>query len=327
MPLNKVVATTDTRFFSESMKEILREAGAELKLNPCRSPDEIIARVSTAEAIITTSAVFSRRVLENLERCRFIIRCGVGIDNIDVASATARGILVAYLPDWYIEDVGNHIMTLILNSCKKITLTDHLVRKGNYTFDKIQPLKRLSSKVLGLIGFGKISKYLLPKFMAFNFHILTYDPYLPTPPQGVKKVGLTALLQQSDLIVLNCPLTEENRGMIGEQALNLMKPDAYIINTARGPLIDEVALANALQNKRIAGAALDVVCQEPIQSSNPLLQFDNVLITPHIAWYSEESMEEGRRRAAEDVVRVLKGDLPGYPANPEAFDKQHKKER
>jgi D-3-phosphoglycerate dehydrogenase len=313
------VIVTDGRYFSESMQNILKEVRAKLTLNPCRSEDEVISRASTAEVIITTSAIFSKQVLESLHQCIFIIRCGIGIDNIDIKTATEKRILVGYLPDWYIEDVSNHIMALILDSSRKVTFADRLVRNGNYSFNKIQPVKQLKNRILGLLGFGKISKCLLYKLQPFNFEILVYDPYMSILPVEIEKVDLPSLLHRADFIVINCPLTEETRGMIGEMEFSLMKPEVYIINTARGAIINEVALIKALHEKRIAGAALDVISQEPVRSEHPLLQFDNVIITPHIAWYSEESLEEVRVKAAEDVVRVLKGNLPSHPLNPEVW--------
>jgi len=318
------VVVTDPRYFSKSMEGLLRGVKAELRLTPCHSEAEVISQVSNAEVIITTSAVFSKRVLESLQQCRFIIRCGIGIDNIDVKVATEKGILIAYLPDFYIEDVSNHILALILNSSRKITFTDRLVRNGKYTFKRIQPIWQLKNRVLGLVGFGKISSCLLPKLQPFHFQVLVYDPYISILPREVETVDLTSLLQRADFIVMNCPLTEENRGMIGEREFSLMKPGVYIINTARGALIDEVALINALRKKRIAGAALDTIVKEPVTLDHPLLQFGNVIITPHIAWYSEDSLEEARLRATEDVVKVLKGDLPKYPVNPEVWTSSHK---
>jgi D-3-phosphoglycerate dehydrogenase len=318
------VIVTDARYFSEAIQDILKQVDAELILAPCRSEDEVISQASKADAIITTSAIFSKQVLENLYQCKFIIRCGVGIDNIDVKAATEKGILVAYLPDFYIEDVSNHIMALILGSSRKITFTDRLVRDGKYSFNKIQPIKQLKSKVLGLVGFGKISRCLLPKLKPFNFQVLVYDPYISILPREAEKVDLPSLISRADFIIMNCPLTEENRGMIGEREFNLMKPEVYIINTARGALINEVSLIKAIREKRISGVALDVVTQEPVPSDHPLLQFDNVIITPHIAWYSEESLEEARLKGAEDVVKVLKGDLPKYPVNPEVWTSSRK---
>ena len=318
------VIVTDARYFSEAIQDILKQVDAELILAPCRSEDEVISQASKADAIITTSAIFSKQVLENLYQCKFIIRCGVGIDNIDVKAATEKGILVAYLPDFYIEDVSNHIMALILGSSRKITFTDRLVRDGKCSFNKIQPIKQLKSKVLGLVGFGKISRCLLPKLKPFNFQVLVYDPYISILPREVEKADLPSLISRADFIIMNCPLTEENREMIGEREFNLMKPEVYIINTARGALINEVSLIKAIREKRISGVALDVVTQEPVPSDHPLLQFDNVIITPHIAWYSEESLEEARLKAAEDVVKVLKGDLPKYPVNPEVWTSSRK---
>jgi D-3-phosphoglycerate dehydrogenase len=153
---------------------------------------------------------------------------------------------------------------------------------------------------------------------------MVYDPYVLNLPEGTEKVELPYLLSRADFVVINCPLTEENRGMIGKQEFSFMKPEACIINTARGAIIDEPALLDALRQKRIAGAALDAISQEPVISNHPLLQFDNVIITPHIAWYSEESLGEARLKAAEDVVKVLKGDLPKYTVNPEVWTSSRK---
>ena len=313
------VLVTDPRYFSKLMEDLLREVKAELRLTPCRTEEEVIAQAFSAEAIITTSAAFSKRVLESLKRCKFIIRCGVGIDNVDVNAATRQGILIAYLPDWYVEDVSNHIVALLLNSSRKISFIDQLVRSGKYRFEKIQPIRQLRNRVVGIVGFGKIGRCLLPKLNSFGFRIVVYDPYLSTLPEEVEKGDFFSLVNQSDFIILNCPLTEENRGMIGEQEFRWMKPGVYIINTARGGLIDENALMKALREKKVAGAALDAISQEPVTSDHPLLQFDNVSITPHIGWYSEDSLEEVRIKAAEDVVKVLKGELPSHPVNPEAW--------
>lgn len=310
------IIVTEAPYFSESMQEILKEAEAELKLAPCTTASEVISQASEAEVIITTKADFSRPVIERLQRCRFILRCGIGMDNFDIKAATERGILIANLPDWYVEDVSIHIMAFILDSSRKITLIDRLVRSDRYSLDKIQPVRQLKNRVLGLVGFGKNARCLLPKLHAFNFRILVYDPYASKLPQDMESVDLHTLLNRADFVVITCPLTEETKGMIGEHELKLMKPGAYIINSARGAIVDEGALIHALQQNRIGGVATDVLAREPVTSDHPLLQFDNVIITPHIAWYSEEALEEARLKAAEDVVRFLKGGLPGHPLNP-----------
>jgi D-3-phosphoglycerate dehydrogenase len=173
--------------------------------------------------------------------------------------------------------------------------------------------------VLGFVGFGKNARSLLPKLKPFRLRLLVYDPHTSNLPQDVESVDLHALLSQSDFVAINCPLTDETRGLIGEHELKLMKSEAYIINSARGSIVDEDALIRALQQKRIAGVATDVLAKEPVTSNHPLLQFDNVIITPHIAWYSDESLEEARIKAAENVVRFIKGDLPSHPLNPEAL--------
>jgi D-3-phosphoglycerate dehydrogenase len=314
------VIVTEAPYFSESMQGILKEVNAELKLAPCTTATEVVSQASEADVIITTKADFSRPVIERLNRCQFILRCGIGMDNFDIEAATERGILIANLLDWYVEDLSNHIMAFILDSSRKITLIDRLVRRGEYSLDKIKPIRQLKNCVVGFVGFGKNARSLLPKLKPFRLRLLVYDPYTSNLPQDVESVDLNALLTQSDFVTINCPLTEETRGLIGEHELKLMKPEAYIINSARGSIVDEDALISALQQKRIAGVATDVLAKEPVTSNHPLLQFDNVIITPHIAWYSEESLEEARIKAAENVVRFIKGDLPSHPLNPEALN-------
>jgi D-3-phosphoglycerate dehydrogenase len=316
------VIVTEAPYFSESMQQILNEVDAELKLAPCTTATEVISQASEADTIITTKADFSKPVIEGLNRCRFILRCGIGMDNFDIPAATEKGILIANLPEWYVEDLANHIMAFILDSSRKITQIDRLVRSGEYSLDKIKPVRQLKDRVLGFVGFGKNAISMLPKLKAFNFRILVYDPYTSNLPQDVEGVDLDALLSRSDFVVVSCPLTEETRGIIGDAEFKLMKAEAYLINSARGAIVDEDALIRALRQKEIAGVATDVLANEPVTEREPLLEFDNVLITPHIAWYSEEAIEEARIQAAENVVRFIKGDLPSHPLNPEALNSQ-----
>lgn len=314
------VIVTEAPYFSESMQQILNAVDAALKLEPCTTATEVLSQASEADMIITTKADFSKPVIEGLNRCRFIIRCGIGMDNFDIPAATAKGILIANLPGWYVEDLANHIMAFILDSSRKITQIDRLVRNGAYSLDKIKPVRQLKDRVLGFVGFGKNARAMLPKLKAFNFRILAYDPYASDLSADVEGVDLEALLSRSDFVVVSCPLTEETRGIIGDDEFKLMKPEAYLINSARGAIVDEDALIRALRQKEIAGVATDVLANEPVTSREPLLEFDNVLITPHISWYSEEAIEEARIQAAENVVRFIKGDLPSHPLNPEVFN-------
>jgi D-3-phosphoglycerate dehydrogenase / 2-oxoglutarate reductase len=319
MPSRHTVIVTEAPYFSEAMRAMLREADADIRLSPCFTEEEVISQTSGAEVIVTTKAKFPRKVLERLPECRFILRCGIGLDNFDLRAATERGILIATLPDWYHEDLTDHIVAFILNSTRKVNYTHHLVKQGKFSYERIYPIHQLKNQVLGIIGFGKIPRFLLPKLLPFKFRILVYDPYTDSLPKGLEKVDLDSLLKRADIISINCPLNEETRGLIGERAFSLMKPGAYIINTARGGIIDEHALLKALRENRIAGAALDVFSQEPPPPDHPILQFENVMITPHMAWYSEEALEEARTRAAEEVVGFFKGKMPGHPANPEAW--------
>jgi D-3-phosphoglycerate dehydrogenase len=227
------VVVTEPPYFSDAMRAVLREADADLRLAPCFTEEEVVCQASGAEVIITTKAKFPRRVLENLPDCRFILRCGIGLDNFDLKAATERGILIAYLPDWYQEDLTDHVVAFILSSSRKIQYIHNLVKQGRFSYERIFPIHQLKNQILGIIGLGKIPRFLLPKLLPFKFRILAYDPYASSFPEGVEKVDLDRLLGQADIISIHCPLNEKTRGLIGERAFSLMKPRVYIITESR----------------------------------------------------------------------------------------------
>jgi D-3-phosphoglycerate dehydrogenase / 2-oxoglutarate reductase len=251
-----------------------------------------------------------------LARCRAIGRFGLGVDNIDLPAAKALGIAVNYVPDYCLREVSDHAMALLLALARKVTFANKLVQSGRWEVPPIVPLRRLEGQVLGLVGFGNIPRVLAPKAKAFGLKVLAHDPYVTKDAlaaAGVEGVSFDDLLARSDFISVHAPLSPATRGMMNAGAFAKMKKGAFIINTARGPLIDEAALIRALDSRHLGGAALDVVTEEPLAKDSGLAGRDNVILTPHTAFYSVEALEELQTTCASDVARVLSGEKAIYP--------------
>jgi D-3-phosphoglycerate dehydrogenase len=276
-----------------------------------------------ADAILVTYAKITADMIRQLSRCRIISRFGIGVDNVDIPEATAKGIVVTKVPDYCIDEVSDHAMALLLAAARKIPMANAQVHAGTWKMPNFVPMHRLRGSVLGLVGFGRIPQLVVPKAKSFGLRVVAYDPYAPAEvfqQLGVERVEFRELLQMSDFVSLHSPLTPETKGLMNADAFKAMKKTAYVVNTARGPVIDEAALAAALDAKEIAGAALDVMTQEP-PGSSPLFGRDNVIVTPHTSFYSEESLVELQTKAAEEVVTVLSGKAPRNPVNPEVLHK------
>ena len=309
---NMEIIVTDARFCTDEIKQRFAAEGLGLVLRPYQTGIEPPKDVYNARAIITTSARFPASVVQNLHKCEIIVRCGVGVDNIDLAAATKKGIYVANTPGFYVEEVSTHALGLLLSLSRKIAFTDNLLRTGQYRFSEIQPLHGLRGKILGIIGFGLVGRAILDKTKALGLSYLVYDPYQNrlSTPSTVKMVDLGYLIENSDFISINCPLTSETNALLGENEFRRMKASAILINTARGEIINENALLKALELGWISGAGLDVLIEEPPRPDHPLLHFQNVIVTPHIAWYSEEAIQKMALAATEEVLRVFAGELP-----------------
>ena len=275
-----------------------------------------------ADGIINQYAPITRRVIESLKRCKVIARYGVGVDNIDVEAAIEHKIIVANVPDYCVDEVSTHTIALILACARGITLLDRKIRDKKWDFTLAKPLFRTQGKTLGLFGLGRIAKMVAQKASGFGFKIIAYDPYVSKVDGGIRLVEFSQLLSDSDFISIHSPLTVETRHSFGENELKAMKKTAYLINTARGPIIDEKALYQALKKGWIAGAALDVMEKEPPDWENLLPKLDNLIITPHISFYSEESYVELKTKTAKAVLSVLKGGLPRAMVNPQAANKK-----
>ena len=300
-------------------RAILARANAEALVAQTGEEDELVALAPRADAILTNWKGVRRRTIEAAAKCQVIVRYGVGLDNIDIEAATECGIAVANVPDYCMDEVSNEAMALLLSGARGILTYDRSVHSGTWDVKVGMPLFRLQGMTLGIVGFGRIGRTVAPKAQAFGLRVVACDPYIDPQEmvqRGVTPVDFDMLVRESDFVTLHTPLTPETRGMIGRESLAKMKPTAWLINTARGPVVDTAALYDALRKKQIAGAGLDVLPQEPPDFSNPLFTLPNVIVTPHSAFYSEGSLRELQAKAAERVVEALTGKVPGTIANP-----------
>jgi D-3-phosphoglycerate dehydrogenase len=301
-------------------KEELAKIDADFVVAGCNCEDDVIAQAQDADAILTLGAPMTRRVMEKLPKCRVIVRYGIGYDTVDVDAATDNNILLVNIPDFCFEEVSNHAIALLLACAKKLVLLNDLVKKGRWIDAKQSqsPMGPVYGQTCGIVGCGNIGRVTAKKAQCFGLQVLGYDPYVDkslAEESGITLLDLPGLLKQSDYVLLHTALTKETRHMIGKKELKTMKPSAYLINTARGAVVNETALIKALQEKRIAGAGLDVFEKEPVDPENPLLKIDNVIVMPHSASYSDEAFARLRRSVGQEAARVLSGKWPKNVVN------------
>jgi D-3-phosphoglycerate dehydrogenase len=312
-----LIAVTDSPFPSlDPAKKALARLDPEFRMAKSASADDILAVARDADAVLVTYAKLPGELLRQFKNCKAIGRFGLGVDNIDLPAAKELGIAVNYVPDYCLREVSDHAMALLLALARKVPFANALVQSGRWEVPPIVPLRRLEGQVLGLIGFGNIPRALAPKAKAFGLNVLTHDPYVSKDTLAavdVEGVSFDDLLVRSDFVSVHAPLMPATRGLVNATALAKMKKGAYLINTARGPLVDEAALTAALDSGHLGGAALDVVTTEPLAKNSPLLHRDNVILTPHTAFYSVEALEELQAKCASDVARVLSGEKAVYP--------------
>jgi D-3-phosphoglycerate dehydrogenase len=312
-----VIAVTDTVFPSlDPAKAALARLNPTYRMSKSVNAKDIVAVAKNADAVLVTYAKLTRDVLMQLTRCRAIGRFGLGVDNIDLPTAKEKGIAVNYVPDYCIREVSDHAVALLLALIRKIPLSNKLVQSGRWEMPAVVPIRRIEGTVLGLIGFGHIPRLVAPKAQAFGMKVIAYDPFAKPDAfkaAAVESVDLDTLLKTSDYVSVHAPLLQATRGMLNAAAFGKMKKGAYIVNTARGPLIDEPALVAALDSGQVGGAGLDVVAAEPLAKDSPLLDRDNVIISPHTAFYSIEALNELQTKCATDVARVLSGEKAVYP--------------
>ncbi|MBE7727520.1 MAG: C-terminal binding protein [Enterocloster citroniae] len=305
----------------EPQREVVRGyEDAQLFGFQCKTEQEVLDAAADADIIINQYAPMTERVINGLKCCRAIIRYGIGVDTIDIKAATAKGIYVCNVPDYGVDETSNHAISMILALARKLPVIMADVKKGNWRLECAKPLHRFAGSTLGLVGLGRIATAVARKMAAFDLDIIAYDPYVDEERgagAGVRLVDFDTLCRSSDYISIHCPSTDENYHLMGREAFRQMKPTAYLINAARGSIVDEEALVYALEHGEIAGAGLDVLEKEPIDVNSRLLQMDQVIVTSHFGGYSEEAIFSLQRKAALEAVNILSGNPPYHAVNGE----------
>jgi D-3-phosphoglycerate dehydrogenase / 2-oxoglutarate reductase len=316
-----VVVITDSDLTDDGVQEsILRSAGLSVRRAACRSEEDVISSARDASALIVQWAPITDAVLGELRSCRFISRLGIGYDMIDVDRATARGVAVANTPDYCVEEVAAHTMALALSLCRRVNELDRAVRLGRWSVVQDGATAcRPSRTVFAVVGYGRIGRRVARTAHAAGFDVVVHDPAVPADvitADGLVAVSLDDAVVSADILSLHVPLTDATRGLIDERALRSMRPGSYVVNTCRGGLVDEDALARSLQSGHLGGAALDVFRHEPLPDAHPLREAPNLLLTPHAAWFSQAAIAELPVRAAEQVVAFLAGRRVDSIVNP-----------
>ena len=321
----KVVVTDYEYPDLDQERKVFGAIGVEFVAGQCKDEDAVIALARDADALLNQYVKLTPKVIEALENCKIIIRYGIGVDTINVPAATKAGIMVCNVPTYGIHEVSDHVVGLFFSSIRKIPAMSETVKKGRWNCNLGRPIYRIHGKTLGLTGFGNIARMVVQKLAPWNLKVLGYDPFISESvfkSHGVEKTSFEQLLKESDFVSAHVPHTAETFHMFSYERFKQMKRGAIFINTARGPLVDEDGLYRALQEGWLAGAALDVMEKEPPDPDHPLLSLPNVIITPHMAWYSEESAVDLQRMAAEEVARVLRGEEPLWCLNREVRNRK-----
>jgi D-3-phosphoglycerate dehydrogenase len=292
-------------------EEVLAAADSSLEVAQCKTPDDVLAVARDADALLVQWAPVNAAVIAGLTRCRLIVRYGIGYDNVDLAAARARGIPVCNVPDYGVAEVAEHAVALALALARQLPQIDARVRAGTWKITPDRPMPALGESTFATAGFGRIARHAHGIMRGFGGRRIAYDPFVDVATmarEGVEKVGLDELFTHADLLSLHLPLAPETKHFVSAARLAAMKPTAILVNTARGPLIDTVALATALHAGHLGGAGIDVFEQEPLPADHPLRGAPRALLTSHVAWYSESSIPRLQRLAAEEAARGLRGE-------------------
>jgi D-3-phosphoglycerate dehydrogenase len=314
-PLKVALVDLDGQTVPDWVRKSLDQEGIELVVHDCKTRAELAIHAQNADVVwlFGGSRVLLGGNLAAVPRCRAILRTGSGTDNVPVEEATRRQIVVANTPAAMSDGVSDHLIALLFAVARRVAELDRAVRLGRWRQAPVQPLCGVGGRTLGLVGFGHAGREVVRKLSGFELRVLAHDPYVGADTlaaHGVRPAGLYELLAQSDYVSLHCPLTAETRHLIGERELRLMKPTAVLLNTSRGPVIDEAALVRALREGWIAAAGLDVLENEPPAADNPLLGLDNVVVTPHVAGYSFNGVEVRWRLSVETVLALARHEAP-----------------
>ncbi len=306
----------------EPEERVLRPLGIRLQALSSQDRDHMRTALARADAVLNQFAQIDAETIAGMPRCLLIVRYGVGYDTVDVAAATQAGICVANVPDYGTQEVALHAVSLLLALHRRLPQYEAALRQGQWLRGPrvVPPLHRLRGLTVGIVGLGWIGRAVAAYVASFDVHCQAYDPYVSrraANDAGAALVDYRTLLRQSDFITFHTPLTDETRGLLGEDELRMMKPGAIVVNTSRGPVVDTIAVAGALADGRLAGAGIDVFEEEPLPPDHPLRTTPNTILTPHVAWYSEESTLALKRGVAEEVARAARGEWPRSLVNPE----------
>ena len=298
-------------------ENLFDDIDASVVVGHAEDESQLVDLARGADALLVEYAEVTEAVLEELDRLKVISRTGIGVDNIDVDAATERGIAVTNVPSYCEEEVATHTLALVLSVVRNTAQYTAAIKTGTWDWKVAEPIRPMLGKTMGFVGYGKIPRMVTELAEGFDWEYLVYDPYIDKEDlsdQPVEKVDFDELLESSDIISIHAPLVEDTHHLFDREAFEKMRDEAILINTARGPIVDEDALYRALRDGMISGAGLDVMSDEPVTTS-PLFEMDSIVVTPHVAWYSERSLTELRRKAAENIVAVLRDQQPHGLAN------------
>jgi D-3-phosphoglycerate dehydrogenase len=312
---NVLILDNRHKEYGEECK-ILNGIGARVTVSPTNDEEEICRLVRDIDGLIVNLAPITANVIASMKKCRCVSRYGVGYDNIDVDALMARGIAFANVQDFCSEDVADHTLALWMDCVRKISRKDRLIRQGKWNLINVQKCYRVSGKTYGMVGCGRIGGFLRHRLKSFDLKkVVVWDPYKRPKQayeQGIELVDIETLCRESDYISIHVPLVPSTRGMIGDKFFSMMKPTAILINTSRGPILDQKALVRALKSRTIACAGLDVFEKEPLPQDSELLSLENVTLCDHEGWYSEESLHDLKIRAGMNIAEFLTGKRPKY---------------
>ena len=327
----KVVITDYDYGDLEIEKAILHGVGAEVIPLQAKCEEDLFEVAEDCFGMINQYARVGRETIRRMKQCKVIARYGVGVDIVDVDAATERGILVTNVQDYCTEEVADHSIALWLTLARKLPRYDKATRSGVWNWQTGAPVFRIRGRVMGIVSFGKIGQAIAERARGFGVELMVYDPYISQSSiekMGCRPVNKETLIRESDFLMMQAPMTEETHHFLSFDEFKLMKSNAIVINTGRGPTIDNKALYQALTQQEIAAAGLDDPEEEPAKRSswdpqdNPIFSLPNVLVTPHAAYYSEESIRIARETAATQVAKMIRGEVPDYPVNPEVLNRQ-----
>lgn len=313
----KVIITDCDHDSIDIERKIFADAGMEVELKQAITEDEVIAQCQDAEIFIVQYAKITKKVMDHCPKLKYVVRYGVGVDTIDVAEATKHGIQVGNVPDYGMNEVADHAIALAMAMVREIVKMNHFTKTEKWDYTKAIPIHRFCEMTVGVVGLGRIGRNFAKKMHALGFRVIGTDPYFKATPETEEYVTATTMeevITKSDIISLHCP-ADGNKNLFDREAFRKMKNSAVLINVARGGIICEQDLDWALSNGEIAGAALDCMLGEPVDKDSPLFWHENLIVTPHMAWYSEEAANELKRKVAEESVRFANGEAIHYPIN------------